>query len=1155
MRRNRESFFSLPALVLMGALIALALYLLFPRQAVFENPDYLETPDALSIAYLEVLLRSDSDNTPLRLSLARALGTTGQLERADQVMAPLMAQQTVPEEAFAYYLELQTQRLFAIPEGPRKEARKDQLFADAQALVRQPYEPERILELLRPASSWLSQPRYLTLLQGVEDRMTNPGQRLQLALEIARLEEAQSRPGMAAATLRPYIDTVRPEARDEFIDNIIRLELAGGNPKAALALFKQKLPDTRMSEPALTEGIRLARLAGSASDEATWIRQRANRHPGDTEYQRELLAFQLAAGDLKAALNTIRRLQKTPNGLTHEDRQTMAQVLEWNDLPQEALPVWVSLYQQTGSSQAFQRSVDLARGLFQWDTLRMLLTEGARQERLQPDGYITLAEALVGAGRFDDAREWLTEGRSRFPRSDTLRERLLTLLVNLRDFPAAIELLENEPRLSDADRIQLASLYWRTRQPERALALLDFEPQDRQLAETVQIMRMDLANSLGRTDILERDYESLLARSDSELTLNLKERLLNLAALFEDYPRALSLSEHLFLETGQPRFLAAIAEYQLALGQWQELEQTLERWQTELPTARNNPRYWSLRALIHQRNDEVLAANDAYRAAWELAPDDENLMISWAWLQLANAEQFADTLQALLARIDDTPSPAAYPVLAYGYSALGQPRQALNWFRQGMKTRSDDIEWLLDTARLLEQTGAPGTATDLRQKAAVRLREDPSTPANRFTVYSEEGLLKLAWQTLATFPRSGDGDDPDQRGLRETLAYFASNQGDTLVAEALLPVPDGRNEAVRQRIGQTLRPAPENREQQIGRYVRQLDRLNSPMTPEQQRVTMQDTVNLHQTLNRAIQVGSRWQNLGNFTVQRSGITGQFSEDEFRWQLSANTLKASGSGRLISTPGRSSETSFEVNRRSGNGAWSVSVSQLPRYQQDDLAVSAAFDQQWSDRIALGAGYHFQERTPDSAEAWWLTRRDRAYASASYTPFSRLNLNAQLEQLTVNSLENDQLADGYGLDLNATYTIFRNDPAWIISAGYRNQQLSLADTLPSSTLAALDQPLETASLLTEEYERIGVGTRWFHGSPHALYRSTPSPRAFLGLDAGYVLSTSTAEVGVEVGLGWRVLGDDELALSGRWSSEGLDGNGRTEFNLTYTIYPGR
>ena len=117
MRRNRESFFSLPALVLMGALIALALYLLFPRQAVFENPEYLETPDALSIAYLEVLLRSDSDNVPLRLSLARALSTTGQLERADQVLAPLMAQQTVPEEAFEFYLELHVCNPRRPPEG------------------------------------------------------------------------------------------------------------------------------------------------------------------------------------------------------------------------------------------------------------------------------------------------------------------------------------------------------------------------------------------------------------------------------------------------------------------------------------------------------------------------------------------------------------------------------------------------------------------------------------------------------------------------------------------------------------------------------------------------------------------------------------------------------------------------------------------------------------------------------------------------------------------------------------------------------------------------------------------------------------------------------------------------------------------------------
>lgn len=1155
MGRNRESFFSLPALVLMGVLICLALYLLFPRQAVFENPDYLEKPDALSIAYLEVLLRSDSDNVPLRLSLARALGQTGQLERADQVLAPLMTQQPVPEGAFEYYLELQAQRLFAVPEGSQRDARKDQLFADAQKLIRQPYEPERMLELLRPASSWLNQTRYLTLLQGVQERMTSPAQQLQLAREIARLEEAQSRPGAAAAALRPHIDTVRPDARSEFIDNIIRLELASGDPKAALALFKQKQPGTGMSEQMLTEGIRLARLAGSPDDAAVWIQQRADRNPGRVDYQRELLASQLAAGKSTAALNTVRRLQSMPGQLTLEDRQTIAEVLEWNSLPEEALPVWVSLYQATGSTQAFQRSVDLARGLFQWDTLLTLLTAGAREKRLQPEGYIALTDALVRAGRFKDARARLAQGQSRFPRSTMLKERLLALLVNLRDFPAAIELLESLPQRSDADRLQLASLYWRTRQPERALALLDFQPTDPQLAETAQTMRMDLATMLGRTDLLRRDYERLLAK-DEELSSEMEERLLNLAVLFEDYPQALSLSESRFRETGEPRLLAAIAEYQLALGRWEELAETLARWRQATPNAIKNPRYWSLQALILHRNDNVAAANEAYRTAWKLAPDDENLMVSWAWLKLANVERFADSLQALLARISQTPSPAAHPVLAYGYSALDQPRQAQRWFRTGMETRGNDIEWLLATARLMEQTGSPGTATYLRQKAAAQLNETSSTtPASRFALYREEGMLGMAWQELADFPRTGEGSDPDQAGFRESLAYFASEQGYTLVSEALQPEPDRRNKAARQRIAQTVYPVPETRAQQAGRYARQLDRLDSPMAAEQHRMTVRDTANLNQSFNHAVQVGARWQNLGNFTVQRNGITGEFSEEDFRWRLTANTVKADDSGRLRESPGRDIEASLALDRSSGNSAWSLSLSQLPRYQKDDLAISASLNRQWSDRIAVGAGYHYQERTPDSAEAWWLTRRDRAYVSAAYTPFSRLNLSIQAEQLTINSLENDRLADGYGVDLNATYTIFRNDPAWTLNAGYRNQQLSLADTLPASTLEALDQPLETSSLLTEEYERIGVGTRWFHGSPQVLYRSAPSPRAFLGLDAGYVLSTSTAEVGVEFGLGWRVLGDDELALSGRWSSEGLDGNGRTEFNLTYTIYPGR
>jgi hypothetical protein len=715
--------------------------------------------------------------------------------------------------------------------------------------------------------------------------------------------------------------------------------------------------------------------------------------------------------------------------------------------------------------------------------------------------------------------------------------------------------LESQPSLSDSDRIQLASLLWQIRQPERALAVLDVQPTDPRLAETAQAMRLDLATLLGREDILRAEYERMLAGDLDQLAPELEERLLNLAVLFEDYEVALRLSERLFQDTGDTRFLIATAEYQAALARWPALEQTLDRWQDQGPDVTKNARYWSLRALVHERNDNTRAANDAYRTAWQLAPDDENVMISWAWLTLSDADAYSEPLQALLARLGDSPSPAAHPVLAYGYSALGKPELALHWFRLGMAERGNRIDWLLGTANVVEQLGSQGTAADLRQQAAVRIPLDASTPENRFAVYRQEGLLRLAWQELNTVSRLNDGTNANRGNLAEALAYFAADQGDAQVAEALLPLAKSQSQGAGRRLSERLYPTLENRQQSADRYLRQIDQLDKPMAPAQRPALTRDTVNLHQNFNRVVQVGTRWQNLGNFTVQRSGVTARSSYDEWRWQASAYHLNVDKAGRLQNTPEASLETSVTLDRRSGNAGWSLTASQLPRYRSDDLALGARYDYQLSDRITVGAGYDFQERTPDSAEAWWLTRRDRAFLSAGYTPFSWLNLNAQVEQLTVESLNSDTLADGFGLDLNATYTLFRNDPAWIVSAGYRNQQLSLTDTLPAATIEALDQPLAPAGLLTEDYERIGLGTRWFHGEPHALYRSTPSPRAFLGLNAGYVLSTSTPEVGVDLGLGWRILGDDELALSGRWSSEGLDGNGRTEFNLTYTIYLGR
>ena len=1151
MAQRSISFFSLPALLLIGVLVALTLYLLFPRQFLFEDPDYLARPDALSIAYLEAFLRADPDNVPVRLNLVRALSETGQLERSHQVLQPLMRRNPVPDKALDYYFELQGKRLFATPKGENREAIRDSVYSRAQQLIQEPHETKRILELLQPTKDWLQQGDYLALLEAVKQRTTSPQEQLALAREMAQLQEAQARPGAAATTLRAHIASVSPNERDAFLDNIIRLELASGNQKQALALFKLKTEGRPKTGAELGQGIQLARLAGSTSDERAWTRQRADNNPGNPAYQRELLSLQLAEGRIDVALRTVRRLQNLPRQLTPEDSRTMAQVLEWNNYPEEALPLWAKLYRDTGSEQAFTRAADLAEGLFQWDTLLALLNQRSERRTLEPESHLMLADALLRVGRFEAAITQLGNSQTLYPGNRELTNRHLQILINLRRFEDAIKLLEGEPELTTEQRVQLANLYWRTRQPEKALAILDVTPSDQTLANNVRLMRLDLANTLGKRQLLQRDYERLKSVPQDELTPAINQRMLNLAVLFEDYPHAVQLANERYSETGDPQLLIAIAEFHLALEQWQTLAKILDRWAREDASARNNTRFWSLSALVHQHNGDLQAANKAYRNAWQLTPENESLMISWAWLMLENVSGHADTLQMLLARLSGSPSPEAYPVLAFGHNAIGQPQRALHWFRKGLATHRDNIDWLIAMADLMDQTGASQYAHDLRRLAAGLVSKTQTTAANRFAVYRDTGRLKLAWRELAGPTSESNGSE--NNGFGESLAFFAVNQRQAQLAESLIP---SRNEASRQRLLSALYPETENREAQTKRYLNQVEQLNKPLSHETRTSMLRDTVLLHQSFNQALQVGTHWQNLGNFSVLRSGVTGQFSRDAMRWRWSVDHIKGNGSGLLQRAPAPNAEATIGVDRQEANVNWSLSATILPRHRSNQLALGGSYNWAPSDGVNLGVGYHYRERTPDSAEAWWVTSRDRGYLTASYMPFSRLNLGTQVQKLRINSLDNDSLGDGHGLDLTGTYTLFRNDPAWIISASYQKQQLSLNDiALSDRTSQALEQPASTNGLLTENYERVGFSTRWFRGEPHALFRTTPSPRAFLGLSAGYVLSSSTPDLGTELGLGWRVLGDDELALSGSWSTEGLSGNGRTEFNLTYTLYLGR
>ena len=312
---------------------------------------------------------------------------------------------------------------------------------------------------------------------------------------------------------------------------------------------------------------------------------------------------------------------------------------------------------------------------------------------------------------------------------------------------------------------------------------------------------------------------------------------------------------------------------------------------------------------------------------------------------------------------------------------------------------------------------------------------------------------------------------------------------------------------------------------------------------------------LYRFNNSALQAGFSDRDLGGFSLRGQSLRGQFSHDRFRWLFNATTLSASGRGLLQSTPDTGNDLRLQLQNNTSNTLLTFSLGQLSRFGGSETTAGAEITGQPGDRLTLTAGAELNERAFDSAEAWWLANRDSVYATASYQPFARLSLFSKVEHLGFDANTGSSLGSGYGLDAIGTYTLFLEDPGWQLSVGYRRQSLSLAGALDTRTARQLQASASPGSLIADDYERIGIESRWFHGEPHALYRTAPEPRFFVGLAAGYVLSTSSPDFGVDLGMGWRVVGDDELALSLGYTSDGLDGSARTDLNLTYTLYFGR
>ncbi|MGI9287317.1 MAG: hypothetical protein ACR2P1_18180, partial [Pseudomonadales bacterium] len=151
-----------------------------------------------------------------------------------------------------------------------------------------------------------------------------------------------------------------------------------------------------------------------------------------------------------------------------------------------------------------------------------------------------------------------------------------------------------------------------------------------------------------------------------------------------------------------------------------------------------------------------------------------------------------------------------------------------------------------------------------------------------------------------------------------------------------------------------------------------------------------------------------------------------------------------------------------------------------------------------------------------------------------------------------------ASGYNAGLSYSHRLNFADPEWAITAGVEWQKNSVDSRFPADITDRLrDINTSPDTILPEDYGQVFIGTTLQRGDLHALNVRTPSPRYLFNTAIAYQWPLSQVSFAVSFGLGWRIMGNDELALTYGYNSKPLGGQGDAaqDIRLSYSYRFGR
>ncbi|WP_027856096.1 tetratricopeptide repeat protein [Marinobacterium jannaschii] len=1113
------------SIVTLSVCVAGILWVLFPAELREEN--HFQSAGHLSRAYLAALVDKYPDEPRYRLDLAQNQLEHHEFSEALQTLTPLTDRQ------HPLAMTLQRQVLYTQFNSAPDLQLKQQIHSLLQAL---------------DGSQSTSKDLEMALQLGFFDWYAETQAQQKHPLSAARAMIRANRPDIA---LQYYEQALSAQT----VEESMRAALSAGQPQKALdwlLRFPSDNPDQ------LRQIYDTARMAGDENAAAQAAEALITRSSSPDKFSQLALSSYIAAGNLTQARNILDRLLVT-SPAAWELRYQRWRISHWQADPIAALSDARPLLEQRFSPEVFQRSLVDAYALYQYPQVIQLVRIKSLSHRL-PDKEINLwMRAHQLEGDAEQALLDLQRYQLRYGASESVlswKARLLEETGQLQRLRQLWSEFESQGNREWQSLSRFARSFWLNGDYSRALWIIS---DARQIPDDEQIeywqIRASLAWHSNQREEAAQAYATLYSLGINNaqvinryLQTGFDSDLHRLRWLWQRYQAE---PQHLQLNT-----LMRLA--------WQEGDADyLSQISAELKRV-NNPaghqESWRYMSLFYQQQGDSEQALVILERALSAAPDNTETAISLGWLLVVQANQ--ERMQPFLAQHQHRYQQSNWlPLLAAMSEALGRDSLAINYYLRWLQRSPENYAVIFSLSELLERNDLADASFRLQRFLISHLKQIPADGsgrkqaligrffgdaaenriyARRFLQQGElsaDELSRFYSSLLATDQAAFSSfylghkvwDKHQLAGWQQLQLAFLHN--DPAELATLLNSDNSLSPADRMHALDRL-----NRPQEA--LMLGHESLGEGLTADEiQRVTNAWS-GLRPEGFSAIQLDTQSEDaLG---AQNSGLTAFWPMADWQWHARV---------RRLDFDTEQNDSFYSLNtgagKRFGNGRVSWQLHGDAGREDSRLGGSIGLDQaidshwQWQFETA------WRESSPLNRAWRQLGWQNRIEAGLNYQLSARNSLSTSLAYL-------DHQEAGGIMDTRSWLLNLKLSEQWLFRRPNAQAYLDVTWEERENQFNPPASDQRNTQLLYTPYQRIAIGQRFWRGSVGQPPYDSPSPHWFSDASIGYRPEQADWDLHLSAGIGWRLFGDDELALKLNFQSESRQQEQFTALRLSYFLH---